>query len=118
MNKGMIVHTNVDDCIIIGTTMKALDSFVASMQDGPEKFKLTDERNIDKFLGIEIKHYPNGEFELSQPYLIDRIVRYLELDGSGSTPHANARLTPAAEKILNKDTSGKPRKQRWKYRRR
>ena len=43
MNKGMIVHTNVDDCIIIGTAMKALDSFVASMQHGPENNKLTDE---------------------------------------------------------------------------
>ena len=116
MKKGMIVLTYVDDCIIIGMEMKAIDAFVASMQNGPEKFKLTDEGNIDKFLGIEIKNYPNGEFELSQTYLIDRIVRYLELDGSGSTPHANARFSPAAEKILNKDTSGKPRKQRWKYR--
>ena len=49
MNKGMIVHTNVDHCIIIGTAMKALDSFVASMQNGPEKFKSMDEGNIDKF---------------------------------------------------------------------
>ena len=94
----MIVLTYVDDCIIVGTSIAAIDSFVASMQNGPKNFKLTDEGNIDKFLGIKTKNHSKGEFELSQPYLIDRIVRYLELDGSGSTPHANAFLTPAAEK--------------------
>ena len=33
----------VDDCIIIGPPMKNIDSFVKSMQKGPENFVLTDE---------------------------------------------------------------------------
>jgi len=116
LKKGMIVLTYVDDCIIVGDSMKDIDSFVTSMSTGPENFKLTDEGDIDKFLGIEIKNYPNGHFELSQPFLIDRVIKYLSLDGDGFDAHVNSRLTPAAGPILNKDVLGKPRKQSWKYR--
>ena len=64
--------TYVDDCIIVGNDMKDIDEFVYSMQHGPENFILTDEGDIDKFLGIEIKDQGLGEFELlAQPFLID-----------------------------------------------
>ena len=33
--------------------MDKINAFVRSMQVGPEKFTLTDEGDIDKFLGIE-----------------------------------------------------------------
>jgi len=44
LRKGMIVLTYVDDCIIVGDSMKdIIDSLVTSMLTGPENFKLTDE---------------------------------------------------------------------------
>ena len=36
--------------------MKSIDSFVKSLEKSQEKFVLTDEGDIDKFLGIDIKH--------------------------------------------------------------
>ena len=48
----MVVLTYVDDCIIVGNDMNAINAFIYSMQHGPENFVLTDEGNIDKFLGI------------------------------------------------------------------
>ena len=38
--------TYVDDCIIVGNSMQQIDQFVKSMQNGPEKFILTDEGDI------------------------------------------------------------------------
>jgi hypothetical protein len=67
--KGMIVLTYVDDCIIVGNKMKEIDEFVTSMQNGPENFVLTDEGDIDKFLGIEIEHLDDKRFELKLPIL-------------------------------------------------
>jgi len=36
--------------------MKEIDLFIKSMMEGPEQFILTDEGDIDKFLGIDIRH--------------------------------------------------------------
>ena len=86
------------------------------MEQGSENFVLTDEGSIDKFLGIEIKHHEKQEFEISQPFLIDRILALLQLEHNGFEIDSNDKLTPAAPQILNKDLMGKPRKKSWKYR--
>ena len=95
--------------------MTEIDAFIHSMSNGPENFVLTDKGTIDKFIGVEIKNLDNNHFELSQPHLMERIIKY-RLEENGFDAHANWRLTPAAEKILNKDLEGKPRKYSWKYR--
>ena len=51
----MIFLTYVNDCIIVGNSMKAIYKFVHSMQHGPENFVLIDEGDIDKFCGVEIR---------------------------------------------------------------
>ncbi len=53
--KRMIIITYVDDCIIVSNSMKDINNFVKSMKDGPEEYALTDEGDINKFIGIEIK---------------------------------------------------------------
>ena len=52
----MIVLTYVYVCIIVVPSMKDIDAFFQSNKDVPEKLVLTDERDINKFLGIEIIH--------------------------------------------------------------
>ena len=52
----MIILTYVDDCSIVGSFMKDIDGFVASMKYGSEKFVLTNKGDKNKFLGIEINH--------------------------------------------------------------
>ena len=68
----MMILNYMDDFIIAGMSMKDIDSFVYSMQYGSEKFILTDEGDVNKFLGIEITHNEDSSFELSQPFLINR----------------------------------------------
>jgi hypothetical protein len=50
----MIIITYVDDCIIISDSLKDINTIVKSMKDGPKEYVLTDEGDINKFLGIEI----------------------------------------------------------------
>lgn len=116
MKKGMIVLVYVDDCIIVGDDMTKINKFVESMQNGPENFILTDEGSIDKFLGIEIRRLGKTEFEISQPFLIDCILSFLDLDNSTAKSKSNEKFTPAAAQILNKDIQGKAQKRTWNYR--
>ncbi len=53
--KGMIIITYVDDCITISNSMKDINNIVKSMKDSPKEYVLTDEGDINKFLGIEKK---------------------------------------------------------------
>ncbi len=109
----MMILLYVDGCIIIGKDMDDIDQFVLSMQNGPENFVLTDEGSIDKFLVIKIKHLGPKEFEISQPFLIDRIVSFLGIKPQEYKVHCNDKFTPAVAQVLNKDLHGKPRKKSW-----
>ena len=113
LRKGMIVLTYVDDCIIVGNSIKEIDDFIKSLQGGSEESILTDEGSIDKFLGVEIVDRGRGEFEMKQPYLIDRI---LETLGLKDASNVNEKKTPANTVLLNRDLDGKPRKKKWNYR--
>jgi hypothetical protein len=53
--KGMIIITHVDDYIIVGNLMKDINTFVKSMKDGPAEYVVTDDGDINKFLGIGIE---------------------------------------------------------------
>ena len=80
IGKGMIILTYVDDYIIVGPSMGQIDSFVKSMKTVEENFVLADKGDINKFLGIEITQLNNKRFKVSQPFLIDRIISYLNID--------------------------------------
>ena len=60
--------------------MQKIDAFVKLMEVGPKTFTLTDEGDIDKFLGIEINHLDEKIFKISQPFMIDRIISFLNID--------------------------------------
>ena len=50
------------------------------MEVGPGNFTLTDKGDIDKFLGVEINNLDEKIFKISQPFLIDRIISFLNID--------------------------------------
>ena len=97
LRDGLIVLTYVDDCVIVGNSMREIDEFVTSLKEGPEGFILTDEGDIDKFLGIDIRHIDEHKFEITQPFLIDRIVKLLGLDQNEFDTSANGRATPVGK---------------------
>ena len=96
--------------------MKEIDSFVKSMMEGLEQLILTDEEDIDKFLGIDIWHLSKNEFEIVQPFLIDRTVTLLGLTNNKFDVSTNSKATPVGKPLLIKEFEGKLRKLKWKYR--
>jgi hypothetical protein len=95
--------------------MKDINTFITSMKDGPKEYVLTDEGDINKFRGIEIKEITRNKFELSQPFLNERIVNLLGLGHNEFDVQTKTKITPVGKPLLNKDLEGKPHKKDWKY---
>ena len=74
MNKGMIILTYLDDCILISNKKETLDRFIHSLANGIKNFEFTDEVAIDKYLGVEMDQLRGKEFILRQTFLIRRIL--------------------------------------------
>ena len=119
LKEGLAVLTYVDDCILVSSDQKAIDELVDSLENGEEKFLLTDEGDIDKFLGIEINHFEDGSFEITQPHLTSRILQLLGLDRNNEWKSSTkSRLLPSEQIILHRDSEGEQRKytDKWNYR--
>jgi histone deacetylase 1/2 len=116
LKENMVLLTYVDDCIIISPSRDSIDRLISSMQSGPENFKLTDEGGVNKFLGVEITRLGDNSFELSQPFLINRILNFLGLCNNEFETDANSTSTPVPKGLLHRDLDGKARKYTWKYR--
>jgi len=111
-SKNLILIVYVDDVLIFSKKNVWIDIFLKSLFDGDEKFELTDEGDIDKYLGVDVNKVDDGVFELRQPFLIKRIIDELNL----SLVDSQKRPTPVAKPLLHKDLQGKPRVKKWKYR--
>ncbi len=97
----MILLSYVNDCIIFSPLMASIDWLVWSMHDGPENFKLTDEGDVNNFLGIEITKIGSLSFELSQPFSINCLLQFLGLCNNSFVTKANLLLTPVAKGLLH-----------------
>ena len=91
--------------------MDHIDSLVESMKTGKENFVLTDEGDINKFLGIEITQCDDKRFKVYQPFRIDRIVSLLNIDTTDYGMETNTKPTTVGKPLLHKDLAGKPRKE-------
>jgi hypothetical protein len=83
------------------------------LKEGHEEFEWVDQGSIDKYLGLLIKDIDANTFEMSQPFLINRILAFLSLDEDKT----KGRDTPVRKPLLNRDLEGVPRKHTWLYRR-
>ena len=74
-------------------------------------FNITDEGNIETYLGTQIDHEP-GFMRMSQPNLINRIIEAIP-----GMDKANPKsILMPSNKILTKDENGKERQEAWNYR--
>ena len=96
--------------------MKDIDGFVKSNRSGSENFVLANEGDINKFLGIEVSQLDDNIFNISQPFLIEIITSYININTNDYGMDTNAKFTPIGKPLLSKDLSGKLRKESRKYR--
>ena len=92
----------IDDCIVFGPTAGAIDQVINDLRSSPQQFTVDDQGDVGDFLGIQIKKRDDGSVHLSQPQLIDSIIKDLHLQ-----PSSNPKSTPAVTStLLHKDTDG------------
>jgi hypothetical protein len=91
--------------------MLEVDAVISSLHVGPEKFQLTNQGSIDKYLGLKITDINSNTFEMSQPFLVRRILDFLSLD-ENKTKGPNI---PVGKPLLNRNLDGVPHTQPWLY---
>ena len=64
VSKNLIVLVYVGNVLIFSKRKICIDLFIKSLIDGDENFELTDKDNIDKYLGVDIKDYADGSYEI------------------------------------------------------
>ena len=84
-----------------------IDKLIASLHT---EFMLTDEGDINGFLGIDVKNLPDGSYELMQSGFIDHIIKEVRLKDEYKY-HA----TPAVLKLLSKDEDSEAHEYSWNY---
>ena len=73
-----------DDCLMLGPYKDKIEEVYASLQT---EFKTKGNGNLNKYLGIELQHCPDGSIQLRQPYLTQRIINIVPgLDKSSDKP--------------------------------
>jgi hypothetical protein len=107
----------VDDSVLIDPDKENIDKVFAELK--ALKYGVTDEGQIDDYLGVKIQRRADGSIKLSQPHLIDQILEDLNLlhSDSESKYKPKSQETPAnSTTILNRDVDGESHDQNWSYR--
>ena len=100
----------VDDGILIGPNKEEIESIIESLK---RDYDMTNEGNLNEYLGIKIEVLRDGTRILTQPLLIKRI---LETVGIELNQRKKKRRRTPANQVLQKDEGGHERKQTWDYR--
>ena len=101
-----------DDSILAGPDQQELDDIVKEME--AVGLKLTVEGDISDFLGVQIDRINDNTFNLSQPHLINDVLKELHLDGEKV---AIKKTTGASSKTLGRHLNSPPFDDHFNYRR-
>jgi hypothetical protein len=98
----------VDDAFICGPSSKVIDEIIASLK---EDFDVTEEGEINDYLGVNVLCPTEDTIELKQPHLIQQI-----LDEVGMLPQSKTKDKAAPSlTILWRDLDGAPFREKWDY---
>ena len=96
--KGNVLYAlYTDDSILAGPDKKEVDEIIDQMRKA--KLDITDEGNVEDFLGVNIERRTDGTVKLSQPHLINQILKDLKMD---KQPIRSKETPAASSKILSK----------------
>jgi len=103
----MMLAVYIDDCILIAKT----EQLKTAVKEIAESFKITDEGQVDEYLGVKVEKLRENRIKMSQPYLIEQILK-----GLGFNERTKVKRTPAiASKILHRDKEGEEMQTDWDY---
>jgi hypothetical protein len=98
-----------DDGIFCGPDKADIDNCMTELG---QRFEITDEGDIDEYLGVKVTRKDDGTIELTQPHLIDSIIADL-----GFKDNTKGKATPAPSTAsLNRDVYGTAHDESWENR--
>jgi Reverse transcriptase (RNA-dependent DNA polymerase) len=101
-----------DDSLLAGPDKEEIEKVIDDLQT-KAKLAITVEGDLADFLGVSIDRRKDGSIHLTQPHLINQIIKDLRLHDDNVKP----RTTPAASsKLLTRHTSSKPFDNSFNYR--
>jgi hypothetical protein len=99
--QGNFLLIYVDDTIILGPTNQGIENILAKLRS---QFNVDDGGDLSDYLGVKVTREKNGTINLTQPHLIESILRDLHLIDN---KQATTRTLPAlTTKILHPDATG------------
>ena len=99
----------VDDGILCGASAAEIRTIVKELS---ALFDVTDEGEIDTYLGVKISRPTPDTIELTQPHLIQQILDDLGMKSNSKTKD---KAAPSST-ILRRDVNGAPFNESWDYR--
>ena len=113
LKRNMICVIYVDDTILAGPDGDELEKEIAglgvSSNEQQHKFELRNEGEVGDFLGIRIEKMGDQHFLLSQPGLINKVLKEAVMQDASTAP------TPAVVQSLGKDELGESFDETWEY---
>ena len=91
---------NIDYCIMFSPTEKELGKVVKEMRNSSKKFRVEDLGDVKHFFGIQVIKHKDGSIKLTQPQLIESILKDLNFQANTKMKETHAQSTV----ILHKDT--------------
>ena len=87
-----------------------INRFVKSIKTRCDNFVFTNKLDKNKFLGIEITQLDENSFKIYQPFLINRIISFLNINTDNYGMDTNNNSTLVVKPLPQEDLSGKMRK--------
>ena len=107
----VIFMVYIDDCILISPNKDEVDKVIDELKRAKANFTVDDLGDVDDYMGAKVEPRPNGKLKLSQPQLIESILKDLHLQSN-----TNGRKTPALQTLLHKDPNGPDMTKEFHYR--
>ena len=103
----------VDDAALFSPNSSAINHEITYLK---QSFELTEEGELQDYLGTRLTKHPDSRIELQQKKTIDNCLEMLGMGPTSKTVKTHDTLAESS-KILHADEDGANRKHMWNYRR-
>ena len=98
MKNGIILILYVDDACLVSPSRSKINQEIRSLQ---RDFDMTDEGDLNDYLGTRFDRKSDGSVELTQPRMIERVLDIVSLNQSDN--HVKTHDTPATSVLQTSD---------------
>ena len=109
---GILLVIYIDNTILISHHKTLIDVDIKSLQEG---YNLTDDGELEDYLGTRSTKLSDGSIELSEPRIVKRVLQMVGLDNVSD--RTKMHDTPdISTTLLDNDPNGAPHVVNWNYR--